>query len=93
MGNLRRRYVDSEDPQDGQAGRVRAGALPPPETARAKDGIDDDREVRPGRPRLEHKDQTREALKPWEAAGMSRATFYRRLREARGVREMGPQPI
>jgi hypothetical protein len=36
---------------------------------------------RRGRPRLEDKARTIEALAPWKAAGMSRATWYRRRRE------------
>lgn len=36
-----------------------------------------------GRPRIEDKDKTLEAMKPWIAAGMSRRTWYRRRAEAR----------
>jgi hypothetical protein len=35
-----------------------------------------------GRPRLEDIDKTLEATKPWEKAGMSRASWYRRPRKA-----------
>lgn len=38
-----------------------------------------------GRPRLEDKDKTAEALKPWKAAGMSRATWYNRRKERRAT--------
>jgi hypothetical protein len=34
-----------------------------------------------GRPRIEDRDKTIEARKPWEALGMSRRTWYRRQKE------------
>ena len=37
-----------------------------------------------GRPRLEERDQTIEARKPWIELGMSRTTWYRRQAEKRG---------
>ncbi len=73
---------------DAEAGRgIRSHKLPKP--AIEPDSVVDKRGddgIRRGRPRIENQSQTREALKPWEAAGMSRATFYRRLREARDGR-------
>ena len=85
MGNLSRRYVKAgKVPQAGRG--IRSHKRPQPAVEPLK-GCPTDAcevgEIRRGRPRLERKSQTREALKPWEAAGMSRATFYRRLREAR----------
>ena len=41
-----------------------------------------------GRARLENRHQTLEALKPWVAAGMSRASWYRRRREVREDRRI-----
>lgn len=38
---------------------------------------------RRGRPRLEDSGQSLEATKPWLKANMSRATWFRRQREAR----------
>jgi hypothetical protein len=37
-----------------------------------------------GRPRIEDRDRTAEARKPWVAAGMSRSTWYRRKKERAG---------
>lgn len=37
-----------------------------------------------GRPRIGEADRTLTALRPWEAAGMSRATWFRRQKEGRG---------
>lgn len=39
------------------------------------------REKATGRPRLEDREKTNEARRPWEAAGMSRRTWYRRMAE------------
>jgi hypothetical protein len=39
---------------------------------------------RKGRPKIEDKDKTAEAAKPWIAAGMSRRSWYRREAEKRG---------
>ena len=36
-----------------------------------------------GRPRIEDRDKTLTARKPWEALGMSRATWYKRQAEKR----------
>lgn len=41
------------------------------------------RETKLGRPRLEDRDQTIEARKPWLALKMSRTTWYRRQAEKR----------
>lgn len=41
------------------------------------------RERKPGRPRVEDRDSTIEALKPWKALGMSRATWFARQAEKR----------
>jgi hypothetical protein len=38
---------------------------------------------RPGRPRIEDRDKTIEARRPWEEKGMSRRTWYRRQAEER----------
>lgn len=38
---------------------------------------------RPGRPRVEDTSKTLTATKPWEALGMSRATWYNRRREGK----------
>jgi hypothetical protein len=38
-------------------------------------------EIRRGRPRIEDKDKTLTATKPWEKAGMSRSTYYNRKKE------------
>ncbi len=38
---------------------------------------------RAGRPRVEDRDKTLAATKPWEALGMSRATWYNRRREGK----------
>ena len=84
MGNLSRRYIEAGDVPDAEAGiRSRPQPVIEPGPAEARG----EGEIRRGRPRLERKGQTREALKPWQAAGMSRATFYRRRREARDGRE------
>ena len=80
--------MDASEAPDGEVGRgIRTHKVPQPavEPGSVADKRGDG-EIRRGRPRLERKSQTREALKPWEAAGMSRATFYRRLREARDGR-------
>lgn len=43
---------------------------------------------KPGRPRIEDRDKTLAATKPWLALGMSERTWYRRQAEARkGKRE------
>lgn len=39
------------------------------------------REIKRGRPRLEDRDKTLAATKPWAAAGMSERTWYRRQKE------------
>lgn len=41
--------------------------------------------IKTGRPRLEDRDKTNEARKPWEALGMSKRTWYRRRAEGKGV--------
>jgi hypothetical protein len=40
-----------------------------------------------GRPRVENRDKTLAATKPWEKAGMSRATWFARRAEARGAKK------
>jgi hypothetical protein len=40
--------------------------------------------IKTGRPRLEDRDKTLTATKPWKAAKMSRATWYRRQAEKGG---------
>lgn len=42
---------------------------------------------RVGRPRIEDQAKTAEALKPWKAAGMSRATWYNRQKEKKAGNE------
>jgi hypothetical protein len=42
-----------------------------------------------GRPRLEDRDKTFEARKPWVAKGMSRSTWFRRRAELRAASESG----
>lgn len=37
-----------------------------------------------GRPRLEVRDKTHKATKPWEKLGMSERTWYRRQKESKG---------
>ena len=39
--------------------------------------------TRPGRPRVERRDKTLAATRPWEADGMSRRTWFRRQAERR----------
>jgi len=41
------------------------------------------RETKRGRPRIEDKAKTLQATKPWESAGMSERTWYRRRAEKR----------
>lgn len=63
----------------------RAGAALGPERGKPQaPGFDPPgRPTRPGRPRIEDRDKTLAALKPWAALGMSERTWYRRQQEKR----------
>jgi len=65
---------------DGPDIRDTAERLLPPTVG----GVASVEKRRKGRPRIEDKDKTVEAAKPWVAAGMSRRSWYRREAEKRG---------
>jgi hypothetical protein len=50
-------------------------------------GLDGERAVKKGGPRIEDRAKTIEARKPWLKLGMSRRTWYRRQAEKRKGRE------